>query len=87
MKTLKLIAATSLGIAAGAVIGVLTAPRSGKKTRKMISSEVDSQVNAVKKSTDKQIKELKKDYNKALKKYSQSGKELISRTKEAVSLN
>ena len=87
MNTLKTVIATSLGLATGAAIGLLTAPRSGKKTRKMITDEVNTQVNKIESEVEKKTAELKYAYNSGVKEYTKSGKEFLDRTKETVSLN
>ncbi len=87
MNTLKTVIATSLGLATGAAIGLLTAPRSGKKTRKMITDEVNTQVNKIESEVEKKTAELKHAYNSGVKEYTKSGKEFLDRTKETVSLN
>lgn len=87
MNTLKMIAATSLGIAAGAVLGILTAPRSGKKTRKLISDEVSTQVSTLENEAEKKFNHLRDSYSENLKKITENGKSVLDKTKEAVSLN
>lgn len=87
MNTLKTIALTSLGIAVGAALGLLTAPRSGKKTRKLIADEFDSQLRMVENTAEKKLNELKKAYNENLEQYAETGKSVLERAKETVNLN
>lgn len=87
MNTLKTIIATSLGLATGAAIGLLTAPRSGKRTRKLIKNEVNSQVLKLEEEAEKQVADLKESYSKGMKKYSETGKEVLEKAKQAVALN
>ncbi|GAB3510669.1 hypothetical protein GCM10027341_49320 [Spirosoma knui] len=52
-----------VGIAVGAVIGVLLAPESGKKTRKRISSESDSFFKDLQDQLQSGLENIKNQYN------------------------
>lgn len=75
------------GAITGAAIGVLMAPNTGEKTRKLISKEVDSTMNEWEKSLAKTTKEMKSEYNKKLEALSKQGKEWVAEAKDSVKLN
>ncbi|WP_338875434.1 YtxH domain-containing protein [Spirosoma sp. SC4-14] len=52
-----------VGLAVGAVIGVLLAPESGKKTRKRISSESDSFFKDLQDQLQSGLDNIRKQYN------------------------
>ncbi|MEM7110314.1 MAG: YtxH domain-containing protein [Bacteroidota bacterium] len=87
MSTLKIVTSTSIGLAAGLAVGFLTAPRSGKKTRKMISNEVDAQMKSLGHELDKKVDEVKKNYNNQVERITDNGKSTLERAKELVSVN
>ncbi len=75
------------GAITGAAIGVLLAPNSGEKTRKLISKEVDNTMHDWEKTLAKTTKEMKSEYNKKIQDLSKQGKEWVSEAKDAVKLN
>ena len=87
MNSLKVITSASIGLAAGLALGYLTAPRSGKKTRKMITNEVDSQMKSLGKEVDKRIANVKESYNDQVEKITDNGKSTLERAKELISAN
>ena len=87
MNALKVITSASIGLTAGLALGYLTAPRSGKKTRKIITDEVDSQVKSLSKEVDKRISSAKESYNDQVDKIADNGKTTLERAKELVSVN
>lgn len=87
MNTVQTIITASIGLAAGATIGMLAAPRSGKKTRKMINDEFNSRMNRIENEAEKKVAELKKAYNEGVRSYTKNGKELLDKTRETVTLN
>lgn len=87
MNTLKVITSASIGLAAGLALGYLTAPRSGKKTRKIISNEVDSQMKSLGKEVDKRLADAKDTYNDQIEKIADNGKSTLERAKELISAN
>lgn len=82
---LKVIAGFILGAATGAAIGVLTAPRSGKKTRKMLKSEADQLREELQSKAEDQLDWAKKEYNKKLNEYTKMGKDVLEDIKNTVS--
>ena len=52
-----------LGLAAGAIVGLLLAPESGKKTRKRISSESDSFFKDLQDQLQTGLENIKNQYN------------------------
>lgn len=52
-----------VGLAVGAVVGLLLAPESGKKTRKRISSESDSFFNDLQDQLQTGLENIKSQYN------------------------
>ncbi|MTI41199.1 YtxH domain-containing protein [Fulvivirga lutimaris] len=87
MKTLKIIASIAVGATAGLVAGYLTAPNSGKKTRKKIVGEIDSQFKSLEEGLNNKMSELKKDYNKQLNQVTDNGKYALNKAKEMASVN
>lgn len=75
------------GAITGALAGIILAPNSGKKTRKLISKEVDKTMKDWEKSLDKTTKELRSEYNKKIDTFSKQGREWVDHAKEAVKLN
>lgn len=87
MKTLKIVASLAIGVTAGLVTGYLTAPTSGKKTRKKIVGEIDSQFKSLEEGINNKMSEIKKGYNKELEKITDNGKSSLNKAKEMVSVN
>ncbi len=56
------------GLATGAILGILFAPRSGDETRKMIGEKVDEYSEDAKKKMDEMVKSGKDELLKAKKK-------------------
>lgn len=52
-----------VGLAVGAVVGLLLAPESGKKTRKRISSDSDSFFNDLQDQLQSGLENIKRQYN------------------------
>jgi gas vesicle protein len=78
----------SIGIAAGAglAIGILTAPRSGKRTRAMLRDDVDETKAALNKAANKKIKEAKKQINKSVEKQLKNGKTILDNAKKDLTI-
>ncbi len=87
MNISKIILASSLGLAAGTLTGILSAPRSGKRTRKFISDEVKAKMTKLEYETEKKMGELKQTYNEKLDAFTTQGKSFLDKTHEKVSLN
>ena len=87
MKALKIITSLAIGMTAGLVAGYLTAPSSGKKTRKMISGEMDSQFKSLENSLNEKMSEIKDGYNAQVKKFVGESKSSLNKAKDMVSVN
>ncbi len=59
----KTILSFAIGTGVGLATGLLTAPRSGKKTREQISNEIDRQKNALEESATNKLNEAKELLN------------------------
>jgi gas vesicle protein len=84
MKTLKYLLPIGIAAGAGLAVGVLTAPRSGRKTRERIMDEIDETKKAIEDAANKKLKEAKDRLNKSIKAHQSNGKEANSKLKEAV---
>ncbi len=74
------------GALAGLATGLLTAPSSGKKTRKQISQEFDSTRNSLEEAANLKLEEAKSLLNKTVERQAEVGKNAIDKAKKAVSL-
>jgi gas vesicle protein len=86
MKTIKYI--LSIGIAAGAgmALGILTAPRSGKRTRARIKDEFEDHKSAIEDTANKKLKEAKKVLSNSVDKQLKNGKSIIDNAKKELTL-
>lgn len=84
MKTIKYLLTIGLAVGTGMAIGILTAPRSGKKTRARIMDEIDETKEALEDAAAKKLKEAKKQINKSVEKQLSNGKEAINKLKNEV---
>lgn len=77
MKSINYI--LSIGIAAGVgmAVGILTAPRSGKRTRARIKDEFEEHKSALEEAANKKLKEAKKVLNNSVEKQLKNGKTII----------
>jgi len=82
MKTFRYI--LSIGIAAGAglAIGILTAPRSGKRTRAMLRDDFDEKKAELEDIANKKMKEAKKTIKKSAQKQLENGKSILDTAKK-----
>lgn len=86
MKTIKYI--LSIGIAAGAgmAIGILTAPRSGKRTRARIKDEFEEHKSTLEDTANKKLKEAKKVLSNSVDRQLKNGKSIIDNAKKELTL-
>ena len=75
------------GAITGALAGIILAPNSGKKTREMISKEMDHTMKDGEKTLFQTSKELRSEYNKNVDNLSKKGREMVNEAKEAAKLN
>ncbi|GAB3715038.1 hypothetical protein GCM10027592_55280 [Spirosoma flavus] len=73
-----------VGLAVGAVIGVLLAPESGKKTRKRITSETDSFFKDLQDQLQTGLDSIKQQYNDYVDSASEKAQEVVSQAKRKV---
>lgn len=84
MSNFKTVFSFMAGALAGITVGLLTAPRSGKKTRKVLAKEIEHGKEIAEQTLDKNIAELKKEYSKNIDKYAEQGKTYIDQVKDMV---
>ncbi len=87
MNTFKIFLAFVIGTGAGLLTGILTAPRSGKKTRKMIVDEVDSTKKSLEDMAHKRLEEAKDLLNRTVEKPMEMGNKTVKKVKEALHVN
>lgn len=71
-----------VGLAVGAVVGILLAPESGQKTRKRISSESDSFFKDLQDQLQSGLDSIKSQYNDYVEAASDKGQELVGQAKK-----
>ncbi len=86
MKALKMIFALIMGIGAGLGIGMLTAPRSGKRTRDKMMKDFNTKKNEWEKIATKKLDEAKEILNDSVKKQTEAGKKAIEDMKKAATV-
>ena len=86
MKTLKYL--LSIGIAAGAgmAIGILTAPRSGKRTRARLLDEFDETKSALEDKATKKFNEAKRMLNESVQNQLKNGKSVLDSAKKELTI-
>ncbi len=82
--TLKTIASFTIGAAAGLLAGYLTAPNSGKKTRKKIVNELDKSKNALEEAASQKLNEAKDLLSETVNSQLRKGKVVVDKTKDAI---
>ena len=82
MKTLKYV--LSIGIAAGVgmAIGILTAPRSGKRTRARLMDEFEETKSSLEDKATKKLNEAKKVLNDSVQTQLKNGKSILDSAKK-----
>jgi gas vesicle protein len=73
-----------VGIAVGAVVGILLAPSSGKKTRKRITSESDSFFKDLQDQLQSGLDSIKSQYSDYVDAASSKADDLISQAKKQI---
>lgn len=73
-----------VGLALGAVVGMLMAPESGKKTRKRISSESDSFFKDLQDQLQSGLDNIKNQYNDYVDSTTEKTQDLVSQAKRKV---
>lgn len=75
------------GTAAGLTIGYLTAPRSGDKTRKRITKELNSTRKNLEKAVSEKIEDYKTQMNQMLEQQANNGKKSIDKMRDKISVS
>ena len=70
-----------VGLAVGAIVGVLLAPESGKKTRKRIVSESDSFFSDLQDQLQSGLESIKSQYNDYVESAADKTSDLVSQAK------
>ena len=83
-STVKQFLTFSLGIGAGLLTGYLTAPRSGKKTREKIASDMDEFKTSFEKRANQKLQEAKKILNETVDEQVKRGKDVLDKMKDTV---
>lgn len=73
-----------VGLAVGAVVGILLAPESGKKTRKRITSESDSFFKDLQDQLQSGLESIKSQYNDYVDSATEKTQDLVSQAKRKV---
>lgn len=73
-----------VGLALGAVVGILMAPESGKKTRKRISSESDSFFKDLQDQLQTGLDNIKEQYNDYVDSGTEKTQDLVSQAKKKI---
>ncbi len=83
----KTIGGFVLGATAGVIAGLLTAPSSGRATRKMIADRTESIKNDLTSSLEETAQTTKEKYNDRVENYAVNGKSLLESVKESMKLS
>jgi gas vesicle protein len=83
-NTIRTLAATIVGAGAGFIAGLLTAPRSGKETRKKLSEEIDSKKEILEETANEKLDEAREILNKTVDEQAKRGKKTIEKMKDAL---
>ena len=83
MKTgLKVIAGFLAGTATGALLGLLFAPNSGKKTRKMIAREAKHLEEDLERTAERKFQAVKETFTDKVDELAETGKEKLGEFKK-----
>ncbi len=85
MKTFKYILTIGIATGVGAVLGILTAPRSGRRTRARLMDDFEESRLALSDAANKKLKEAKKIVNDSMERHIDHGKQLLNKGKELIS--
>lgn len=72
-----------VGAGAGLITGLLTAPRSGKKTRQKLANDLDEFKHNVEKTTNRKLEEAKEILNDQVDKQVKKGKATVDKMRKA----
>jgi gas vesicle protein len=84
-NTLKIITGSVIGAGVGLLTGYLTAPRSGKRSRKMIVDEYNTQTKAIEDAATNKLEDAKTILQESLEKNKKYGSKIIDKMKGTVS--
>ncbi|MEQ8925387.1 MAG: YtxH domain-containing protein [Fulvivirga sp.] len=86
-NTIKATLSFVTGVTAGAILGILTAPSSGKKTRKRIVDEIDTTKSTLEEMANAKLDEAKRLLNWTVEEEAQKGHQAINKAKEKVKVS
>jgi gas vesicle protein len=86
-ENINMILTFAVGAGAGLLAGLLTAPRSGKESRKMISDEIDNTKTALEDAANQKLEEAKSYLNNTIETQMDNGKKAIENIKEKVTVS
>ncbi|GAB4242465.1 MAG: hypothetical protein Tsb0034_19920 [Ekhidna sp.] len=86
MSTYKSILTFMLGAGVGVATGILTAPRSGKKTREKISNDFEEKKNELEEMANKKLEEAKGFLNQTVERQTENGKKFLDKVKETATM-
>jgi len=81
---IKVIGGFILGAAVGTAAGMLMAPDSGKKTRKLIMNKTSELTDELTDNINKSLESAKKNYNEKVDEYTKTGHKALDNIKESV---
>lgn len=76
-----------VGAGVGVAAGLLTAPRSGKKTREKISNDFDEKRSELESMANKKLDEAKNLLNQAVEKQAENGKKVLEKVKKTATFS
>ncbi len=84
--TMKVLGGFLLGTAIGTVTGLLVAPDSGERTRKLLTKKSKKFSKEAFETANDYINQFKKEYNKQIDNYAENGKVKVDSVREAIKL-